>query len=77
LTRNDSLPVQCTLNTVHCKLYTVKGTLYTVHYTLYTIDCKLDTGTYQDPSTTRIVCDLPAREGSQGSDWFNLILKVG
>ena len=30
----------------------------------------------QDPSTTRIVCDLPPREGSKGSDYFNLILKV-
>ena len=30
----------------------------------------------QDPSTTRIVCDLPPREGSKGSDWFSLILKV-
>ena len=30
----------------------------------------------QDPSTTRIVCDLPPREGSKGSDWFNLLLKV-
>ena len=30
----------------------------------------------QDPSTTRITCHLPARMGSQGSDWFNLILKV-
>ena len=30
----------------------------------------------QDPSTTRITCHLPARLGSQGSDWFNLILKV-
>ena len=31
----------------------------------------------QDPSTTRITCHLPPRMGSQGSDWFNLILKVG
>ena len=30
----------------------------------------------QDPSTTRIVCDLPPREGTKGSDWFNLLLKV-
>ena len=30
----------------------------------------------QDPSTTRIVCDLPPRDGSKGSDWFSLILKV-
>ena len=30
----------------------------------------------QDPSTTRITCHLPPRMGSQGSDWFNLILKV-
>ena len=30
----------------------------------------------QDPSTTRIVCDLPPREGTKGSDWFSLILKV-
>ena len=30
----------------------------------------------QDPSTTRIVCDLPPREGSKGSDYFSLILKV-
>ena len=30
----------------------------------------------RDPSTTRIVCDLPPREGSKGSDWFNLILRV-
>ena len=30
----------------------------------------------QDPSTTRITCHLPARMGSQGSNWFNLILKV-
>ena len=30
----------------------------------------------QDPSTTRIVCDLPPREGSMGSDWFSLTLKV-
>ena len=30
----------------------------------------------QDPSTTRIVCDLPPRQGSKGSDWFSLILKV-
>ena len=30
----------------------------------------------QDPSTTRIVCDLPPREGSKGSDWFSLILQI-
>ena len=30
----------------------------------------------QDPSTTRITCHLPPRMGSQGSNWFNLILKV-
>ena len=30
----------------------------------------------QDPSTNKIVCDLPPKEGSQGSSWFNLILKV-
>ena len=30
----------------------------------------------QDPSTTRIVCDLPPREGSKGSDWFSLLLEV-
>jgi len=30
----------------------------------------------QDPSTTKIVCDLPPRVGLQGSDWFSLILKV-
>ena len=30
----------------------------------------------QDPSTTRIVCDLPPREGTKGSDYFSLILKV-
>ena len=23
------------------------------------------------------MCDLPPREGSKGSDWFSLILKVG
>ena len=32
---------------------------------------------YQDPSTTKIVCDLPGREGLKGSNWFKLILKVG
>ena len=31
---------------------------------------------FQDPSTTKIVCDLPGREGSKGSNWFKLILKV-
>eukprot|EP00091_Calanus_sinicus_P002584 TRINITY_DN12661_c0_g1_i1.p1 TRINITY_DN12661_c0_g1~~TRINITY_DN12661_c0_g1_i1.p1 ORF type:complete len:350 (-),score=80.50 TRINITY_DN12661_c0_g1_i1:331-1380(-) len=30
----------------------------------------------QDPSTTKIVCDLPARLGKKGSNWFNLQLKV-
>ena len=30
----------------------------------------------QDPSTTKIVCDLPAREGTKGSNWFNLQLKI-
>ena len=30
----------------------------------------------QDPSTTKIVCDLPARSGLKGSNWFNLQLKV-
>merc|ERR1712142_652491 len=30
----------------------------------------------QDPSTTKIVCDLPPRLGKKGSDWFNLQLKV-
>ena len=31
---------------------------------------------FQDPSTTKIVCDLPGREGLKGSNWFKLILKV-
>ena len=30
----------------------------------------------QDPSTTKIVCDLPGREGTKGSNWFNLQLKI-